>query len=61
MIIDVNQLKSDIQDYFGTAMVNAAPAAIMNLKDVNRMSDTELCNVAERIGIDLTKYQINHE
>lgn len=45
-------------DYFGTAMFNGFPAAILDLSDVESMSGYELCQKAESLGIDLRDFEI---
>jgi hypothetical protein len=55
--IDVDELRRHMQDYAGTAMFNGFPAAILDLSDVDRMSGKELCQEAEKLGIDLRKFE----
>jgi hypothetical protein len=38
-------------------MFNGFPAAILDLSDVDRMSGKELCQEAEKLGIDLRKFE----
>ncbi len=56
--IDVNRLRRDLKDYFGTAMFNGFPMAVMDLSNVERLSDSELIQLAQKNGIDLRKYII---
>lgn len=54
--IDVNRLRRDMKDYYGTAMFNGFPMAVMDLSKVERLSDRELVELAQKNGVDLRKY-----
>ena len=54
--IDVNRLRKDMQDYYGTAMFNGFPMAVMDLSKVEQLSDQELVELAQKTGLDLRKY-----
>ena len=54
--IDVSRLRRDMKDYYGTAMFNGFPMAIMDLSKVERMPDRELVELAQKNGVDLRKY-----
>ena len=56
--IDVNCLRRDMKDYYGTAMFNGFPMAVMDLSKVERLSDPELVKLAQKNGVDLRKYII---
>lgn len=56
--IDVDKLRDYMTDYFGTAMFNGFPAAVLDLSDIERMSGHELCQKAESLGIDLRNFEI---
>ena len=56
--IDVSRLRRDMKDYYGTAMFNGFPMAVMDLSKVERLSDQELVELAQRNGVDLRKYII---
>ena len=56
--IDVRRLRRDMKDYYGTAMFNGFPMAVMDLSKVERMSDRELVELAQKNGVDLRKYII---
>lgn len=56
--IDVDKLRDYMTDYFGTAMFNGFPAAILDLSDIESMSGHELCQKAESLGIDLRDFEI---
>ena len=54
--IDVDRLRRDIKDYYGTAMFNAAPISVMDLSQIERASDLEIIEIAQRNGIDISDY-----
>ena len=56
--IDVKRLRSDMKDYFGTALFNGFPMAVMDLSNIERLSDQELVEMAQKNGLDLRKYII---
>ena len=56
--IDVSRLRRDMNDYYGTAMFNGSPMAVIDLFKVERLSDWELVELAQKNGVDLRKYII---
>ncbi len=54
--IDIRRLRRDMEDYYGTAMFGGFPMAVMDLSKVERMSDREIIELAEKNGVDLRKY-----
>lgn len=56
--IDIEKLRSDLMDYFGTAM-GFFPVATMDLIKVQNASSEELINFALKNNIDLSKYIVN--
>lgn len=56
--IDIDRLRRDMKDYYGTAMVNASPMAMMDLSKVERASDEQIVKMAQEQGVDLKKYVI---
>ena len=55
--IDVDRLRKDLKDYYGTAMFSASPMAVLDLSRIERASDLEIVEEAQRIGVDLTNYE----
>ena len=45
--IDVNRLRRDLMDYFGTAMFSASPLAVLDLSRLERASDVEVVKLAQ--------------
>lgn len=56
--IDIDRLRSDLVDYFGTGAFSGMPAMMMEVIDIQRMSDEEVAQKAIEMGIDLFQYQI---
>lgn len=61
MEIDIEKLREDLIDYFGTAMFNASPLAIMDLTKVENASPQELIKIAQDNHFDLSEYQVNNK
>ncbi len=57
--IDVDKLREYMEDYYGTAAFNGFPVAMADLVELSNLNDYELCEYAERNGIDLTKFSID--
>ncbi len=57
MAIDVNRLKRDLMDYYGTAMYNGFPVSGINLGKIKNASLDILEKLAEDAGIDLEEYE----
>ena len=58
MNIDIEKLRNDLIDYFGTAMASGFGMAVMDLSRVERASDEELINIALDCGFDLNDYVV---
>ncbi len=56
MELDINRLRKDLMDKYGTAMFSGFPAAVMDLSRIEKMSDQEILETAQKKGIDLNKY-----
>ena len=54
--IDIDRLRDDLEDYFGTAMFSGNPQAMMELEEVKRASDEELISIARRCGFNINQY-----
>ena len=54
--IDISHLRRDLKDYYGTAMFNASPMAIIELSRIEKASDKEIVEIALEKGFDLGKY-----
>ena len=54
--IDIDRLRRDMKDYYGTAMFNASPMAVIDLSRIERASDMDIVKEAQKAGVDLTDY-----
>ena len=57
--LDYSKLRSDLIDYFGTAMFNASPLAMIELSKVENATPEELIKIALNNNFDLSEYQLN--
>ncbi len=51
MNYNVEELRNLLKDYYGTAMFNGFPMAVIDLGKVDRMSDEEVIELAYEVGI----------
>lgn len=58
MKINIELLRKDLKDYYGTAMFGGSPMAMMELSEVERASEKELIRLAEKNQKDLRKYYL---
>ena len=56
-MINIEKLRNDLIDCYGTAMFNASPLAIFELTKIKRASDEEIINIAIKNNFDLNKYK----
>ena len=54
--MDYEQLREDLKDYFGTAIVYN-PVAVMELSEVENASNERLIEIAIQNGFDLSNYE----
>ena len=59
MRINIEELRKDLINKYGTSMFNGFPMAVMNVSDIERASDEELILMAEKEHINLSKYTID--
>lgn len=52
-----DKLRGDLRDYYGTAMFNGNPMAMMELEEVERASNADLERIARNNGFDLSQYE----
>lgn len=55
--INILKLKKDLMDYFGTAVFNGMPNAMIELSKISNASDSQIINLALNIGFDLSEYE----
>lgn len=58
--INIEELRKDLINYFGTAM-QMYPVAMIELSQVETASEEELINIAIKNGFDLDNYITNNE
>lgn len=56
--IDIEALRRDLMDNYGTAMTNGFPMAVIDLSNIEHAGPEELIRVAEKEGIDLRRYAV---
>lgn len=61
MQIDIEKLRSDLIDYYGTAAFSVAPVAMMDVFEVEDASPEELIKMAKQAGFNLRKYEEDWE
>ena len=54
--IDFERLREDLVDYFGTAMFNGFPAAVVDVTQVEMASNEQLIQIAQANGFNLNNY-----
>lgn len=54
--IDIERLREDLLDYFGTAAFNVAPQAIFEVEKTKRASAIELIKIAKENGVNIEYY-----
>lgn len=55
--ININHLRSNLINYFGTGAYAGMPAMMMDICDIEKASDKEIIQIAQRENFDLYKYQ----
>ena len=57
--INIDELRKDLLDYFGTASISASPVAMMNVIEIQKASEEQLVYIAIQNGFDLNNYNNN--
>ena len=55
---DIEAIRSDLEDYYGTAMTSASPYAMVDLIDLSNKTDYEILVLAANLGFNLDNYYI---
>ena len=55
--LNFDKLREDLLDYYGTAMFNASPLAIIELTKVEKANNEELIEIAINNNFDLNEYK----
>lgn len=56
--VDIDALRDYLLDYCGSAIFSGFPAAVLDVIDIEQVDSYELCQIAERLGIDLRKFEV---
>lgn len=56
--VEINALRDYLLDYCGSATFSGFPAAVLDVVDIEQADSYELCQMAERLGIDLHKFEV---
>ena len=57
--IDIEKLKKDLIDYYGTAIFTSSPLAIIELSKIEKATEEELIKIALNNKFDINKYTYN--
>lgn len=58
MAIDIDALRDYLLDLCGTAMFSGFGPALLDVAEVERADGYELIRVAERFGVDVTRFEV---
>ncbi len=56
---DIETLRSNLMDYYGTAVFSANPFAMVDVIDVENAGEAKLIRMAREAGFDLSRYRQN--
>ena len=56
--VDIDALREYLLDYCGTALFSGFSAAVLDVIDIEQADGYELCQIAERLGIDLRRFEV---
>lgn len=56
--IDIDRLRRDLMDYYGTAMSGGFPMAVIDLSRVQNASPEDLVSMALNANVDLLQYEV---
>lgn len=54
--IDFEKLRCALEDYYGTAMFNVSPFAMVDLIELDKKDDYAILNMAINLNFDLSEY-----
>lgn len=60
MEIDIERLRRDLIDYYGSGMVCGFGMLVVNISDIERASNQTIINIAMRLGLNLENYRIGY-
>ena len=53
---DIDAIRDYLEDYYGTAMTNVSPFAMVDLIDLSNKSDYEILVMAINLGININNF-----
>lgn len=56
--INIEKLREDLINYYGTAMYNSSPIALKELIKVEKATATELISIAQKNKINIDDYKV---
>ena len=56
--MDADALRDYLLVFCGSALFSGFPAAVLDVVDIEQADSYELCQMAERLGIDLNKFEV---
>ena len=56
MDIDIDAIRRDLKDKYGTALFSGFPAAVIDLSKIEKATDEKILEIATKNGMDLSKY-----
>lgn len=56
MYYNIEELRKDLMDYYGTAMNSGFGMAVIDLSEVENASPEKLISIAKKLGVDLRNY-----
>ena len=60
-MLDIERLRRDLIDYFGTAMTNGLGMAEIDISDIQDASTEELIRIARACGLNIIDYMEESE
>lgn len=54
--LNIERIRNDLINYYGTAIFNASPLAIIELSKIEKATDEEIIKIAKKNHVDLNKY-----
>ena len=61
MIINTDELRKSMENYYGTAIFSGMPMAAVDLFRVQNASDDELIRLAQKDGVDLSRFAVRDD
>ena len=61
MYYNIEKLRRDLMDYFGTAMSNGLDMAVIDLSEIENASPDKLVEIAEKNGFNINNYMEEYE